>query len=135
MRAVYARRRMPDEWTIPADVQQRRIDPYTGLALQEGCQPRYGTAESELFVPGNLPGTACPYRDWWGSLWDRIGGVLGGDDRKELEQVRGGLDKVLRAPPARERERTRQQDIDDYMRRRSERLRGRGNGGNEPGAQ
>jgi penicillin-binding protein 1A len=125
MRTFYAERRAAPVWQIPANVTQRRIDPYTGYVLEDGCQPRYGDAASELFVRGSLPASACPYRDWWGDLWDRIGGVFGGgrDRDRDGAQRRRNDDGVRGIPPSRER--TRQEEMDDFLRRRSERIRER----------
>jgi penicillin-binding protein 1A len=148
MRALYTKRPQPTGWDVPADVLRRRIDPYTGMALQEGCEPRYGDAEAELFVPGNLPETACPYRNWWGDFWDRVGGIFGGRDDDRVERARRSLEETVRRAEQQrgrrnrndddDRARSRQSDIDEFLRQRSERLRqrtpprGNGNGnGNE----
>jgi 1A family penicillin-binding protein len=98
MRRVYAERPVPEAWRAPAGVVARRIDPGTGLVLQEGCHPRYGSATTELFVNGHIPATVCPYRDFWSDFWSRI---RGSDRSHELDRraVPG------RPPAARERPR------------------------------
>jgi 1A family penicillin-binding protein len=93
MREVYTKRPAPREWQQPADVVQRRIDPGTGLVLQDGCEPGGGGARTEIFVAGHLPPTACPYRDFWSDFWNRMGGVFGGRGREEARNER---DHVLR---------------------------------------
>jgi 1A family penicillin-binding protein len=130
MRTLFAERRASPAWQIPSNVKQRQIDPYTGYVLEDGCQPQYGTAASELFIDGNLPASSCPYRDWWGNVWDRIGGIFNGrgNERRDEDGGRrrddGAADAGMRGVP-RSRERTRQEEMDDFLRRRSDKLRDR----------
>ena len=140
MRTFYTQRRGWPGWRVPSNVTERRIDPYTGYVLENGCQPQYGTAASELFIAGNVPASSCPYRDWWGDIWDRIGGVFGGGGRNPPDDQRrrdndddddDGNDEDVRAVPQ-SRERSRLDDMDEFLRRRSERIRERrGNRGTE----
>ncbi|HSJ16427.1 MAG TPA: PBP1A family penicillin-binding protein [Longimicrobiales bacterium] len=115
MRAVERERGAGGEWRMPSGVRLRTIDPNSGLLLAEGCQPEWGSPANELFIAGNEPATACPYRDWWSDLWGRIGGVLGGG----RTEPRNG--DVLGADPLPGR-RDREADIEDFRRRRREQL-------------
>src|SRR5690606_3789000 len=117
MRAVYDDRAVP-EWRKPPDVLEYRVDPYTGYVLQDGCQPNGTYATTELFLSDHLPQTDCPYRDWWGDFWDRIGGVFGGDRNR-------GNDRVDDRRAEQERARAREREIEEFMRERSQRLRER----------
>lgn len=145
MRVLYERRDDPGEWRVPGNIAQHRIDPYTGLVLQDGCEPRGVPAASELFVAGHVPDSSCPYRDYWGDFWDRLGDVFnrgGGTIEDERERSR---DRA-RGRGGDERERAR--EMEEFMRERAERLRelqrqqqrgnrrrgGGGNGGGGPGA-
>jgi 1A family penicillin-binding protein len=133
MRQVYAQRPAPRAWQAPANVVEYRIDPYTGLVLQDGCEPRGMAAGSEIFIAGAVPATACPYRDFWSDFWNRIGGVFGGnrgpDRRGRNDGAIGGHD------PRTENERRgqrqdavvpdRQREVEEFLRRRSEELRRR----------
>jgi 1A family penicillin-binding protein len=145
MRQVYAERPLPDAWTAPAGVQQLRIDPYTGLVLQDGCEP-YGTGSTtEIFTAANVPQTACPYRDFWSDFWNRVGGVFDGRGGRSGERERQQRDNVLgggrdvrieserrgnaqppqAAPPPRAapRQPARDDAMEEFLRQRSERLR------------
>jgi membrane peptidoglycan carboxypeptidase len=167
MRQIHDRstgsRSPPADWPVPNGVLQYRIDPYTGLVLQDGCEPYGGGASSELFVRDHLPASTCPYRDWWGGMWDRLGDIFRGEGR----DPRGGRGNVtprsgtgrgsgrdLRiesepfsrppaasparpgagAPPDPRRDNgppglQRGDQMDDFMRERSQRLRRSGAGG------
>jgi 1A family penicillin-binding protein len=74
MRQVYADRPAPPAWQAPAGVVARRIDPWSGLVLGEGCHPRSGGATTEIFLARSIPATVCPYRSFWTDLWSRMGG-------------------------------------------------------------
>jgi penicillin-binding protein 1A len=131
MRQVYAKRTGPTEWPVPHEIIERRVDPFTGYILADGCAPNGGTATSELFVENNLPETACPYRDWWGEFWNRVGGIFGNDrDRNDHpraeEQARSRSEQMRRQA---EQARNREREMEEFMRRRSEELRRRGRGG------
>jgi 1A family penicillin-binding protein len=138
MRQVYSERPMPNPWLTPPDVLARRIDPYTGLVLQDGCTPHGAGATTEIFVAGHVPAAACPYRDFWSDFWNRVGGVFGGgshpqqrppviggrDIRIESEPPRGTPQPAPRPPPQAQRPpRGSDEAIEDFMRRRSEELR------------
>jgi 1A family penicillin-binding protein len=146
MRQVYASRAAPGDWAQPADVVHRRIDPYTGLVLQEGCQTQDGSSRVEIFVVGAVPATACPYRDFWSDFWNRIGGAFGGgrnDGGARDNVLRGGRDARVESerrqarPPAaprpppgqrgrgnqQESARSQQEAAEEFLRRRSEELR------------
>jgi penicillin-binding protein 1A len=139
MREVYADRAVP-EWLMPEGVLEHRVDPYTGLLLEDGCHPSSSYATSELFLREYVPASACPYRDWWGDFWNRVGGVFG--DRDDDRSRRADDSDRPRANRERDREdeaRARERAIEEFMRQRAERLRrearGRGNnrrGGNQP---
>ncbi|HEX2168229.1 MAG TPA: PBP1A family penicillin-binding protein, partial [Longimicrobiales bacterium] len=59
MRQVYADRAVP-EWRMPPGVVEYRVDPYTGLLLEEGCSPNGTYATSELFLAEYVPASHCP---------------------------------------------------------------------------
>jgi 1A family penicillin-binding protein len=145
MRQVYAGRPMPDAWRAPAGVLERRIDPYTGLVLQDGCDTRGTPAATEIFLAAHLPASACPYRDFWTDFWNRVGGVFGGRSDapgQQRDRVIGGRDGGVQSeprrvppgqggtPPGAQR---RNDPIEEFLRQRSEELRrqqqqrGRGN--------
>jgi 1A family penicillin-binding protein len=131
MRQVYADRPAPQPWTMPAGVLQRRIDPYTGLVLQDGCEPRGAAASTEIFVAEFVPASACPSRDFWSDFWNRVGGVFGGqhDDRGQRERVLGGhRDIRVESEPSRRPDVAppppgSSDQIEDFLRRRSDQLR------------
>ena len=134
MRQVYARRAVP-EWQVPAGVIEHRVDPYTGLVLENGCQPNGTYATSELFLQEHVPASDCPYRDWWGDFWDRVGGIFGEDDDRrrdrEADRRRERNDDMDRGRDNRDRDMRRREDearareraIEEFMRERAERLR------------
>lgn len=134
MRQVYADRPAARAWQQPANVIEHRVDPYTGLVLQEGCMPRGAAATTEMFVSGSVPATACPYRDFWHDFWNRVGGVFGGNRDDGRRAGRGGVigrDPRTESNPRRQQvdppeDRSRQ--MEEFMRRRSEELRRRGGG-------
>ena len=66
------------EWERPQQVVAVAVDPETGLALAEGCEPRDGEARTELFLRGREPDTVCPDARPGPSLIDRIGSGIGG---------------------------------------------------------
>jgi penicillin-binding protein 1A len=116
MMRTWERERGPaPDWRMPNGVRVRSIDPASGLILAEGCQPEWGSPMNELFIAGNEPATACPYRDWWGDFWGRVGEIFSGTDSDDRD-----LD-VLGADPL-PRRRDRESDIEDFRRRRSEQI-------------
>jgi 1A family penicillin-binding protein len=134
MRQVYAERPMPDPWTPPAGVREYQIDPYTGLVIQDGCQPYGAAATTEIFTASNVPEVACPYRDFWSDFWNRVSGPFGGRGRDaERRETRdnvlgGGRDIRVESerrdgpPPVQ----PRQPDaMEEFLRQRSEELRRR----------
>jgi 1A family penicillin-binding protein len=136
MRQVYAEREEPAAWTAPTGIQQFRIDPETGLVLQDGCEPYSGGAATEIFTAANVPEAACPYRDFWSDFWNRVGGVFGGrDDRsnRNRDHVLGGDERGGRvepdarrppqSPPPPPQARQREDAMERFLRERSERLR------------
>ncbi|MGH7448145.1 MAG: penicillin-binding transpeptidase domain-containing protein, partial [Longimicrobiales bacterium] len=143
MRQYYTGRAVP-EWDMPAGVLEYRIDPYTGLVLQDGCQPNGTYAEPELFLRDHLPPVDCPYRDWWGDFWGRVGGIFGEDDDDDRPRRERDIDnrrerelerEMGRESRRREDElRARERAMEEFLRERSERLRretrGRGNNDN-----
>jgi penicillin-binding protein 1A len=115
-------------------LREYRIDPYTGLVLEDGCQPNGTYAANELFLQDHVPATDCPYRDWWGDFWDRVGGIFGGGDddgrpRRDMNRGRGNGNRDMsrgrgNEEGAREEEaRSRERAIEEFMRERAERLR------------
>ncbi len=74
--------RIPDlagrnEWQRPQQVVTLSIDPETGLALADGCEPADGEARTELFLRGSEPETVCPDVRSGPSWVDRVAGRLG----------------------------------------------------------
>ncbi|HEX6308397.1 MAG TPA: PBP1A family penicillin-binding protein [Longimicrobiales bacterium] len=130
MRQYYADREVP-EWEMPAGVLEYRVDPYTGLVLEDGCRPNGYYETSELFLRDYVPETDCPYRDWWTDFWNRVGGVFGGRDDaarrgRDLDEWQRQREERMREEERRVRERER--EIDEFMRERSRRLRQQGRG-------
>ncbi|HSJ06461.1 MAG TPA: PBP1A family penicillin-binding protein, partial [Longimicrobiales bacterium] len=136
MRQIYRERTEPEPWRVPAGVIRHRIDPYTGLVLQDGCEPRGSSAATEIFISRNVPATACPYRDFWSDFWNRVGGVFGGgaEERSGRDRVIGGSRDIRvesespRPPqgPGRAEPRppaTGDRQIEEFLRQRSEELR------------
>jgi 1A family penicillin-binding protein len=134
MRQMYADRPAAQAWRPPHNIVEYRIDPYSGLVLQDGCEPRGITSATEIFIVGSVPATACPYRDFWTDFWNRIGGTFGrrGEPQgRSTEPQRGGrIESDRRGPPP-----SAEREIEEFLRRRSEELqrrqpnRGRGRGG------
>ena len=60
MTRVYAGRKAPSGWPMPAGVVEGLVDPQTGLLLASGCAPWSGVAYKELFVHGAIPVSVCP---------------------------------------------------------------------------
>jgi hypothetical protein len=60
MTRIYAGRKPPAGWPMPAGVLEGMVDPQTGLLLASGCAPWSGVAYKELFVQGAVPVTVCP---------------------------------------------------------------------------
>jgi 1A family penicillin-binding protein len=104
MRQVYASRPVPQQWRAPAGVTARRIDPYTGLVLQDGCYPAGAGEATEIFMAQYVPASTCPYRDFWSDFWNRVGGVFGGGRGEERggqrERVLGGRDIRIESEPS-----------------------------------
>jgi 1A family penicillin-binding protein len=135
MRQVYADRPVPAEWAPPAGVLQYRVDPQTGLVLQDGCEPYGSAARSEIFVAGSVPRTTCPYRDFWGDFWGRVGGAFGGRSRDNQPSAAPGgrdirIESERRAPqpppppaPPRGNSRGNDRQVEEFLRQRSEELR------------
>jgi hypothetical protein len=59
MRRIYVAR-PKKTWTRPESVIERRVDPATGLLLPEGCKPKRGVADHELFLTYAQPASTCP---------------------------------------------------------------------------
>ena len=129
---------------MPAGVLEYRVDPYSGLVLEDGCNPNGTYATTELFLEEYVPASDCPYRDWWGDFWDRVGGMFGGDDdddrargrgNDDMDRMRGNRDRDIRR--RQDEARAREREIEEFMRQRAERLRqearGRRNNGRRGG--
>jgi 1A family penicillin-binding protein len=162
MRQVYTQRPMPAAWEPPANVVHHRIDPGTGLVLQDGCEPSGGQARVEIFVAGSVPQAACPYRDFWSDFWNRVGGAFGRDREQPERNVLGGgrdvrVESERRGPPPaaergggqaqgppgqqgrgnsrqqRDAVRDQQRAMEEFLRQRSEELRRQANRGRRNG--
>jgi penicillin-binding protein 1A len=99
MRRVYADRPNPGDFVQPAGVVRLDIDPESGLALEEGCWPRYGEPEHEIFLSDHEPETICPNSgSWIGGILRGIGGIFngGGNDhhKDQLDKLLDEADKV-----------------------------------------
>ena len=82
MRRVYATRPNPGEFVQPNGVVRRKIDPETGLVLEEGCWPRWGEPEAEIFLADHEPETVCPNNgSWISGIIKGIGGIFGHDQQ------------------------------------------------------
>lgn len=139
MRQVQTQRAVP-EWQMPPGVVEHRVDPYTGLVLEDGCNPSGTYAASELFLQEYVPASDCPYRDWWGDFWNRVGGIFGEEDDRRRDRDSDDMDRGRgnRDRDSRSREdavRARERAIEEFMRERAERLRreARGRGNNRRG--
>lgn len=60
MRRMYSSSAMPKAWDRPESVIEKRVDPATGLLLPEGCRPRRGAADEEMFLKYAQPASTCP---------------------------------------------------------------------------
>jgi penicillin-binding protein 1A len=60
MSRIYAGRKAPAPWPMPAGIVEGMVDPQTGLLLASGCAPWSGVAYKELFVQGAVPVSVCP---------------------------------------------------------------------------
>ena len=129
MRTYAGERGYPEGWQQPAGVLWREIDPNTGLALASGCTPEYGAPAGEIFIAGAQPATSCPHRDFWGDLWDRLGGIFGGSGEAAPERDvlgdRGPGPRTSRerADQVERREESRRREMEDFLERREAELR------------
>lgn len=87
---IYEGREPPAPWPMPESVLQRRIEPGTGLALADGCDPVVGRAEEELFVAGTEPPKYCP--------GDSL--IRDALRRRVIESVIGSGEFALDGPPS-----------------------------------
>ena len=82
MARIYRKRDMPRAFVAPDNVVMRFVDPESGLVLEDGCYPNYGTAQREVFIADHEPETVCPRRggyDVFEAIGDFIGDIFGGD--------------------------------------------------------
>jgi penicillin-binding protein 1A len=127
MARMYRERPMPRWEDPPPNVLALRVDPRSGLALEDGCRPRGDAARREIFLRGTEPPTDCPRRagDYYlDRLADWFGAVFGGYE--EPARYRGATDPALgtqRLPRA----------SDDADRGRGERRGRRGDMGRDGG--
>jgi penicillin-binding protein 1A len=80
MRRVYAYRTDPGDFTVPAGVVHRMVDPQSGLILEDGCWPTRDEPVREVFIAGLEPEQICP----------QFGGRLGGWISSLLRGLRSG---------------------------------------------
>ena len=81
MARIYRKRDMPSSFVAPDNVVMRFVDPESGLVLEDGCYPRYGTAQREVFIADHEPETICPRRSDYNvfeALGDFIDDIFGG---------------------------------------------------------
>lgn len=111
-------------WEQPSRVVRVSLDPETGLALEEGCEPRRGDSREEVFLRGSTPETTCPDRvgdgrSLLGRIGSWIGDLFGGSDERDV-RVESGNPRG-QEPAARRRGpeyRVRPPDFDDARFRR-----------------
>jgi penicillin-binding protein 1A len=88
-------------WARPESVIQGQIDPASGLLLVDGCSPRRGRAEQELFLKYSRPASICPRGtpqhepnvggravSWIKRAWHRAGDWVAAHFGNEKEEVR-----------------------------------------------
>ena len=75
MRRVYATRQDPGDFKVPDGIVHRRVDPSSGMALEEGCNPRWDEPVREVFIAGTEPELTCPH---YGNPMHWITGLLRG---------------------------------------------------------
>jgi penicillin-binding protein 1A len=63
VRRAHAGRPLPKPWPKPKGVEERQVDPSSGLVLKEGCSPGSGQAYRELFLEDAVPAAWCPGRE------------------------------------------------------------------------
>jgi 1A family penicillin-binding protein len=99
MARVYRGRPDPEWPERPRGVVSRWIDPETGLVLDEGCEPRYGSGTRELFLDDRVPIGTCPWQSRRRFL-DRVGGWLGSvfESRRVAARIPGPTDPDLGMP-------------------------------------
>jgi penicillin-binding protein 1A len=77
MRRIHQTHSVAHAFAVPDGIVWRRIDPESGLVLEEDCIPRDGTSRSEVFLREAQPGTVCP-RHESENIFDLLGDFLGG---------------------------------------------------------
>ncbi len=96
MKRVYATRPNPGNFVQPAGVIRRDIDPESGLVLEDGCWPRWGEPEHEIFLADHEPETVCPNSGGWiNGILRGIGGIFGNGNGNTTERARDALDQLL----------------------------------------
>jgi penicillin-binding protein 1A len=92
MRRIYRTRPQPGGFIVPDGVVARYVDPESGLVLEEGCVPRFGTAAREVFLRETEPETVCP-RYQSDNILDAIGHFFGDlfDDNGSAPEPEDGV--------------------------------------------
>ena len=111
MRRIYSTRPLPKAWARPESVVKRRVDPGSGLLLPDGCRPRRGTAQEELFVNYAQPASTCPRGKpdhepnifdcaaaWLRVAWRDVGEWIGSHFGREKETPRPAHEPYLGVP-------------------------------------
>ena len=117
MRTLYAGRRAPAEWPVPAGVAWRSVDPESGQPLADGCEANVDTPYQDLFIDAWELEEVCPSgrRGWlaalglprsWGGDWNADRAAR--DARREAEDAEEAREDA--AKELRKRERAREKE-------------------------
>lgn len=110
MARIYRKRERPAGFIAPDNIVMRFVDPESGLVLEDGCSPRYGSAQREVFIADAEPESVCPRRNNYNifeALGDFIDDVFSSSDQPEPEPgvTADGSRDVLGADKLRKRQR------------------------------
>lgn len=120
-------RRLPQPWKRPDGVVVRKVDPATGLRLEDGCAPLRGQAYDELFLQDYEPKAYCPGkepvpRDGFPTDWLANNRRLREEEERrtraqQAQQVRGQAEQEQLARQAEARRQAEQQAARDAVER------------------
>ncbi|HEX6559734.1 MAG TPA: PBP1A family penicillin-binding protein [Longimicrobiales bacterium] len=111
MRRVYSSRTPAKPWSRPESIAEEKIDPASGLLLAEGCRPRRGAPDEELFLKYAEPATTCPRGKplheatvfdralaWLKGGWHHVGEWIGSHFGREKQPRRPRHEPYLGVP-------------------------------------